>query len=180
MVRANLAGAAMVVNDGYWDRLAAAVRPEFQVDTYLPERADGVLGVGLCRVAACDALASGRGWCTTHHRELRDSALSDEAFAATAAPGPARRRHGALRCRATPCPNGAGSPHPNACLTCPDFLTDVTFLDGHREQHGRTRKLIATAEASGQFRLVEMDRKVEANLGAIIATLETLEAPDAR
>lgn len=108
MVRANLAGAAMVVDDGYWQRLAAAVRPEFQVDTYLPARADGVLGVGLCRVKVCEALASGRGWCTTHHRELKQSTLSDEAFAATAGPGPARRRHGALACRATPCPNGAG------------------------------------------------------------------------
>jgi hypothetical protein len=45
---------------------------------------------------------------------------------------------------------------------------------------GSTRKLIATAEANGQFRLVEMNRKVEVNLGSIIATLETLEAPDAR
>ncbi len=71
-------------------------------------------------------------------------------------------------------------PHPNACLTCPDFLTDVTFLAAHREQRGRTRKLIATAEVNGQFRLVEMNRKVEANLDTIIATLETLEDPDAR
>src|ERR1017187_7590146 len=29
-------------------------------------------------------------------------------------------------------------PHPNACLTCPSFLTDQTFLPAHREQLART------------------------------------------
>ena len=42
-------------------------------------------------------------------------------------------------------------PHPNACLTCPDFQTTPAFLDIHRRQHDETRLLIATAETDGQF-----------------------------
>ncbi|MGH3428953.1 MAG: tyrosine-type recombinase/integrase, partial [Mycobacteriales bacterium] len=66
-------------------------------------------------------------------------------------------------------------PHPNACLTCPDFLTDERFLDQHRRQLARTGKLIARAEANGQFRMAEMNRKVEANLTNIITGLEQLQ-----
>ena len=33
-------------------------------------------------------------------------------------------------------------PHPNACLTCPAFLTGQSFLPQHREQLGRTEQLI--------------------------------------
>lgn len=70
-------------------------------------------------------------------------------------------------------------PHPNACLTCPDFLTDTSFLAAHRDQRARTVKLITKAEAKGQFRLVEMNRKVVANLDTIIATLEALDGDHA-
>jgi hypothetical protein len=70
-------------------------------------------------------------------------------------------------------------PHPNACLTCPDFLTDTTFLAAHRDQRDRTAKLIARAETKGQFRLVEMNRKVVSNLDTIITTLAALDGEDA-
>ena len=63
-------------------------------------------------------------------------------------------------------------PHPNACLTCDDFLTDASHLDTHRDHLERTRKLIATADQSGNFRMAEMNRHVEQNLVTIIATIE--------
>lgn len=72
-------------------------------------------------------------------------------------------------------------PHPNACLTCPDFQTTAEFLPVHRQQLAATRTLIATAEANGQFRLVENHRRVEANLERIVPALEALGeggAPD--
>jgi hypothetical protein len=65
-------------------------------------------------------------------------------------------------------------PHPNACLTCPDFQTTPAFLDIHRRQRHETRMLIATAEADGRFRLAANHRHVLDNLAAVIATLEHL------
>ena len=67
-------------------------------------------------------------------------------------------------------------PHPNACLTCPDFQTTPAFPDIHRRQRDQTRTLIATSEADGHFRLVENHRRVHDNLDAIITTLEGLES----
>jgi integrase len=66
-------------------------------------------------------------------------------------------------------------PHPNACLTCPDFQTTVEFLDVHRHQADRNRKLIARAEANGQFRLVANHQQVQENLDRIITGLEALD-----
>lgn len=63
-------------------------------------------------------------------------------------------------------------PHPNACLTCDDFLTDGRYLDAHRDQLARTRKLIAAADANGNFRMVEMNRQVETNLERVVKTIE--------
>lgn len=68
-------------------------------------------------------------------------------------------------------------PHPNACLTCPDFQTTPAFLDTHRRQRDQTRTLIATAEADGQFRLVANHRRVHDNLDTIITALEELDTP---
>lgn len=59
----------------------------------------------------------------------------------------------------------------NACLTCAMFVTTVEFLPAHRDQLASTRRLIARGEADGQLRLVEMNRRVEANLTAIITAL---------
>jgi integrase len=63
-------------------------------------------------------------------------------------------------------------PHPNACLTCDDFLTDSRYLHAHQDQLIRTRKLIATADSAGNVRMVEMNRRVEQNLTLIIDTIQ--------
>ena len=65
-------------------------------------------------------------------------------------------------------------PHPNACLTCPDFQTTPAFLDIHRRQRDQTRTLIATAEADGHFRLAANHRQVHDNLDQLIEALDTL------
>ncbi len=67
-------------------------------------------------------------------------------------------------------------PHPNACLTCPDFQTTPEFLPIHRQQLDNTRVLIATAEANGQFRLVANHRRVLDSLERIIPALEDIES----
>jgi integrase len=66
-------------------------------------------------------------------------------------------------------------PHPNACLTCPDFQTTPEFLSIHRKQADSNRRLIARADADGHFRLGENLRKVQASLECIIPALEALE-----
>jgi len=68
-------------------------------------------------------------------------------------------------------------PHPNACLTCPDFQTTPEFLDVHRRQRDDTGTLVATADADGRFRMADNHRKVFDNLVHVIASLETLEEP---
>mgnify|MGYP001407211544 CR=1 FL=1 len=65
-------------------------------------------------------------------------------------------------------------PHPNACLTCPDFLTDTSHLAAHRRQLAETGRLISLAELQHNTRMVEMNRQVAANLEKIIASLEPL------
>jgi hypothetical protein len=67
-------------------------------------------------------------------------------------------------------------PHPNACLTCPDFQTTPQFLDIHRRQAATNLQLINRAEASGQTRLAASLRQVQANLEKIIPALESLPA----
>lgn len=73
-------------------------------------------------------------------------------------------------------------PHPNACLTCPDFQTTPQFLPLHRRQHGDTIVPISAAEQAGNTRLVTNHRQVADNLERVIATLEAIEQedPDAR
>jgi hypothetical protein len=66
-------------------------------------------------------------------------------------------------------------PHPNACLTCDNFLTTSEFLPHHRDQLERTDELIAAAAADGRQRVVDMNTPVRANLLRIIEGLETLE-----
>ena len=69
-------------------------------------------------------------------------------------------------------------PHPNACLTCPDFLTDVSFLDGHRRQLVETKRLITAAELAGNTRVLEMNHKVATNLETIITSLQGFESQE--
>jgi len=66
-------------------------------------------------------------------------------------------------------------PHPNACLTCPDFQTTVQFLPVHRRQAEATRELIDAAETAGHERLAANHRRVLVNLDKIIPALEALE-----
>ncbi len=66
-------------------------------------------------------------------------------------------------------------PHPNACLTCPDFQTTVHFLGVHRQQAEATRSLISEAETAGKHRLAENHRRVLTNLEKIIPALEAQE-----
>ena len=70
-------------------------------------------------------------------------------------------------------------PHANACLTCPVFITTPQFLPQHHQQREHTRTLIATAEAAGQTRVVEMNRQVLGNLDRIITALEADQDPAA-
>lgn len=67
-------------------------------------------------------------------------------------------------------------PHPNACLTCPDFQTTVQFLPVHRHQAEETAKMAEAAESAGYSRLAANHRRVLENLGKVISTLEALEA----
>jgi integrase len=71
-------------------------------------------------------------------------------------------------------------PHANACLTCPVFITTPAFLDQHRQHRQQTRRLLATATANGQLRLVEMHQQVLTNLDRIIGTLEADDAAPLR
>ncbi len=79
-------------------------------------------------------------------------------------------------------PNGYGGrppqqdcPHPNACLPCPDFQTTPEFLDIHRNQAAVNRRLIARADANGQFRLADNLRNVQTSLDRIIPALQALD-----
>ena len=69
-------------------------------------------------------------------------------------------------------------PHPNACLTCPDFQTTVEFLPTHRQQADLTRELLNAAQASGWQRQADNHRKVLINLDKIIASLGALHPQD--
>jgi hypothetical protein len=56
----------------------------------------------------------------------------------------------------------------------------VSFLDLHRDQRDRTRKLIAEADTDGRLRLVEMNTRVLTTLDTVIDSLEKMEATNAR
>jgi integrase len=70
-------------------------------------------------------------------------------------------------------------PHPNACLTCPDFQTTAEFLPVHRQQAELTRELLSAAEAAGRQRQASNHRTVLINLDKIIASLQTLRTDSA-
>jgi integrase len=65
-------------------------------------------------------------------------------------------------------------PHPNACLTCPDFQTTPQFLDIHRRQARTNLQLITRADTNGHTRLAENLRRVQTNLDNIIPALEAI------
>jgi hypothetical protein len=71
-------------------------------------------------------------------------------------------------------PSQQDCPHPNACLTCPDFQTTIEFLPVHRQQAQLTRELLTAAEATGRERQAANHRKVLISLDKITASLEAL------
>jgi integrase len=67
-------------------------------------------------------------------------------------------------------------PHPNACLNCAHFRTDITFLDVHRSELSETERVIAKADANGWARQSEMNQRKRENLVKIITSLEAAHA----
>ena len=63
-------------------------------------------------------------------------------------------------------------PHPNACLNCAHFRTDVTFLEVHRAELHETERVIAKADANGWVRQSEMNERKRTSLINIVTTLE--------
>lgn len=63
-------------------------------------------------------------------------------------------------------------PHANACLTCSNFRTDITFLPNHEKQLDETKNILKVASDNGWHRQIEMNQEVKINLETIIATLK--------
>jgi len=66
-------------------------------------------------------------------------------------------------------------PHPNACLSCDSFLTDLTFLAQHREHLTRVEKQLENASDNGWQRIAESNESDRINLLNIIDGLEHLQ-----
>jgi len=64
-------------------------------------------------------------------------------------------------------------PHANACLTCPSFRTDSTFLPTHKEQLARTKELMQAAEKNQLTRQHELNKNVAHSLETIIGAIES-------
>jgi len=63
-------------------------------------------------------------------------------------------------------------PHPNACLNCAHFRTDISFLEIHKTELRETERVIAKANANGWMRQIEMNEQKRNNLFNIITSLE--------
>jgi hypothetical protein len=66
-------------------------------------------------------------------------------------------------------------PHPNACLSCENFLTDNTFRQIHERQLADTLSLRERAQQNENARLVELLEGDERSLRQILAGLEAIE-----
>ncbi|HUG84270.1 MAG TPA: site-specific integrase [Euzebya sp.] len=66
-------------------------------------------------------------------------------------------------------------PHPNACLTCPDFQTTPEFLPIHRRQRDDTLTLIDAAQRDGRDRQAANHQQVLTNLQTVIDGLEAID-----
>ena len=66
-------------------------------------------------------------------------------------------------------------PHPNACLSCDAFLTDVSFRPVLEQQLERTRELIGRATEAGHERVIEINSRDETSLVAILDALDAIE-----
>ena len=70
-------------------------------------------------------------------------------------------------------------PHPNACLSCENFLTDSSFRHVHQQQLTHTQTLRECAEQNENVRLVELLEGDERSLRRILDGLDGLEADNA-
>jgi site-specific recombinase XerD len=71
-------------------------------------------------------------------------------------------------------------PHPNACLSCENFLTDSSFRHIHQHQLTRTQTLRERAKQNENVRLVELLEGDERSLRRILDGLDALEADNAQ
>jgi len=67
-------------------------------------------------------------------------------------------------------------PHPNACLSCENFLTDSSFGHIHQQQLTHTQTLRDRAKQNENVRLVELLEGDERSLRRILDGLDALEA----
>jgi hypothetical protein len=67
-------------------------------------------------------------------------------------------------------------PHPNACLSCDNFLTDGSFRAVHEHQLEHTRQLRERAQRDGSVRLVELLERDERSLTGILQGLDDIDA----
>ena len=67
-------------------------------------------------------------------------------------------------------------PHPNACLSCENFLTDGSFRHIHQQQLTHTQTLRERAKQNENVRLVELLDGDERSLQRILDGLDALEA----
>jgi site-specific recombinase XerD len=67
-------------------------------------------------------------------------------------------------------------PHPNACLSCDNFLTDSSFRRIHERQLDHTQTLRQRAERNENVRLVELLETDERSLRRILEGLDAIEA----
>jgi integrase len=70
-------------------------------------------------------------------------------------------------------------PHPNACLSCPSFLTDASFRGVHEQQRRETEQLLGRAREASNVRLVELLERDHASLTRILEGLDAIEAEPA-
>ena len=66
-------------------------------------------------------------------------------------------------------------PHPNACLSCDNFLTDGSFRAVHEQQLEHTRQLRERAQRDGSLRLVELLERDERSLTRILQGLDEID-----
>jgi site-specific recombinase XerD len=67
-------------------------------------------------------------------------------------------------------------PHPNACLSCENFLTDSSFRHIHQQQLTHTHTLRERAQQNENVRLVELLEQDERSLRRILDGLDALDA----
>jgi len=67
-------------------------------------------------------------------------------------------------------------PHPNACLSCDNFLTDSSFRAIHQQQLEHTGQLRERAQEQGSLRLIEVLERDERSLTQILQGLDAIDA----